>query len=267
MGLTEAQMEQIEMEIKKKELEAATTQAKFQQLDLDNRQSDQNIAEEQLDTSKDLLNFYYQLNGYTLQPNSSGTDLVWQKDKDCDLSILSKAGINYCFWMVQGYLTKNTLLSNYEDDVINEKMEDIATTIADTLFMKYDTYFNKPTFNDCKEELKRRIEQKINRKKLAFEIINIKIDEDKIRSEVITEIEDRIDKELLQIKEQFTKDRLKMFESLVRLIQDTIHSAYLRAWKGQERRTLREHIHISETKGGMPIIPQQKTVIDRLRGR
>ena len=36
-----------------------------------------------------------------------------------------------------------------------------------------------------------------------------------------------------------------------RFVQDSVHSSYNRAWKGQERRTLREHIHITESKGGI----------------
>jgi len=50
---------------------------------------------------------------------------------------------------------------------------------------------------------------------------------------------------------------LKRFESIIRMVQDAVHSAYQRAWKGQERTTLRQHTHISETKGGM-IMPQQQ---------
>ena len=50
-----------------------------------------------------------------------------------------------------------------------------------------------------------------------------------------------------KIKEQIIKDKLKLFEMLMREIQDIVHSAYNRAYGGQERKTLRQHIHISET--------------------
>jgi len=47
------------------------------------------------------------------------------------------------------------------------------------------------------------------------------------------------------------KSKLKRFESLVRDIQDTIHSAYQRAYRGEERKTLRQHSQITENRGGM----------------
>jgi len=50
-----------------------------------------------------------------------------------------------------------------------------------------------------------------------------------------------------KIKEMYQKEKLKGFEHLMRTIQDTVHSAYLRAWNGQERRSLRQHMHISES--------------------
>ena len=73
----------------------------------------------------------------------------------------------------------------------------------------------------------------------------------------------------LEVKEQIIKDKLKRFMILLRTVQDAVHSTYLRAWKGQERTTLRQHIHISESRGGS-IQPQQPTKMNPLnwmRGR
>ena len=40
--------------------------------------------------------------------------------------ILTDYGVNYIMGAVQWYLNKNTLLSNYDDDQIRQKMEDLA---------------------------------------------------------------------------------------------------------------------------------------------
>jgi len=87
-------------------------------------------------------------------------------------------------------------------------------------------------------------------RKFALELMDKEADEDKIEVELLKEMEGRIERELVTIKDQKRKSKLKRFESLTRMVQDTIHSAYQRAWKGQERTTLRQHIHISESRGG-----------------
>ena len=48
----------------------------------------------------------------------------------------------------------------------------------------------------------------------------------------------------------------------MRVVQDTVHSTYLRAFRGEERRTLRKHIHVSETIGNQS--PQQPSRINPL---
>jgi len=78
------------------------------------------------------------------------------------------------------------------------------------------------------------------------------VDEEKIKKEFIEEIEENIEKEITKIKEQIIKNKLKRFEIIIREVQDTVHSTYLRAWNGQERRTLRQHTHISEVVGMKP---------------
>ena len=45
------------------------------------------------------------------------------------------------------------------------------------------------------------------------------------------------------------KEKLKRFPLLVRVIQDTVHSTYQRAWNGQERASLRLHMSVSENRG------------------
>jgi len=151
---------------------------------------------------------------------------------------------------IQWYLNKNTLLSNYDDAQINSKMEDLANTLNDAVFMEYDKMFLYPTIEECKVEIKKRLEHKKDIRRFALEMVGKEVDEKKIEEELLKELEGRLERELTVIREQKIKNKLKRFESVMRFIQDSVHSAYQRAWKGQERTTLRQHIHISETKGG-----------------
>jgi len=250
------QLEEYERVIREAQAQTDMAKLNLAQQEINVAENERGMVSEQLDLTDELERIGHLLRGHVIKRDDEGIS-HWEEPDNKDLIILSEAGVNYVEWAIQWYLTKNTLLSNYDDKQINEKMEDLSTTIADNLFMKYDTYFRYPTLDECKEELKSRIQKKVDLRMFALELANKDVNEKEIEKEIIEEMEDRIERELEVIREQKMKDRLKMFESLVRFIQDTIHSTYQRAWKGQERTTLRQHIHISETKGGITT-PQQQ---------
>lgn len=223
------------------------------------QEQDKGIASEQLDVSAILNNMYYLLKGYVLVRNPSTKEMEWNEPKDNDMIILSDYGVNYILGAVQWYINKNTLLSNYEDDkAINTKMEDFATTLTDNIFMDYDKMFAYPTLDDCKKEIERRIQSKVDIKVFTNKILGLPSDAQAIRDSLVKEMESRIVREMEVIKQQKLKSKLKRFESLIRFVQDAVHSAYNRAWKGQERRTLREHIQITESKGGLAMLGNQQ---------
>lgn len=232
-------------------------QLKMEQAKLDNvrqdvmmQEIDKGMISEQLDVSEILTNIYYLLKGWVLTRNDSTGSMRWTKPTNNDMIVLSDHGVNYILGAVQWYVNKNTLLSNYEDEIILQKMEDFATTITDNVFMDYEHMFLFPTNKDCEDELNQRIKLKVDNKMFVERIKTGKEgDPIKIKQQIIDEMGERLNHEIEVIKQQKLKSKLKRFESIIRFVQDTVHSAYNRAWKGQERRTLREHIHISESKG------------------
>jgi len=220
------------------------------------QEQEKNLIKEQLDLSEELEILKHSLRGEILEITNGVAE--WKvPEENKDLVILSPSGVNYCFWMIQGYLTKNTLLSNFDEDTINDKMEDVSITIADALFMKYDKYFVQPTLDEIKLEIQERIQKKVDIEKFSLELKGMEINEEEIKKRISKETEERLEKEIGDIKAQKIKDKLKLFDSLLRLIQDSIHSTYNRAWKGMERTSLRKHIHVSEAVGS-PVFPQQK---------
>jgi len=138
-------------------------------------------------------------------------------------------------------------------------MEDFGTDLADTIFMEYEKVFQYPSFEDCKKVLMERLERKQETRKFALELLGQEYDEKKVKKELLDVLEGNIDKEITKIKEQIIKNKLKRFLILLRTVQDAVHSTYLRAWKGQERTTLRQHIHISESRGGNTQPPVQQS--------
>jgi len=261
MGEDNKVLDAYEQEIQKAQISANQAQLGQQQQQMDMAMQDENksMISEQLDVGDVLDKIHNLLRGYVLKRDEKG-NMRWTEPEDNDLVILSDYGITTIMRTIQMYLNKNTLLSNYDDKQIMYKMEDFSTVLADNIFMKYDKIFLYPTLEECKDELKKRIHTKVQTRKFALELLDENVDEEReaeIENKIILEMEDRIERELTVIRAQKIKDKLKDFEILIRMIQDTVHSTYQRAWKGQERSTLRTHMHISETKGGMIQQPPQ----------
>lgn len=249
----EEYIQQEQLNIARRQASQGDAQKDYQAMQLQNEET--NIIREQLSLTPELIVMKNLLQSKELTLMENGTE-HWLLPEDEDQIILTNHGVNLIYNTLVFYMNKNTLLSNYTDMEILEKMQDFATTLNDDIFMEYEKVFSYPTFERCKKVLIDRLESKAQRRQFAFELLGIKKGITELKKEFVTEIEDRVEKELEKIKEQIIKNKLKRFELIIRKVQDAVHSTYKRAWNGQERRTLRQHIHINETMGGT--IPQQK---------
>lgn len=215
----------------------------------------QNIVREQLNLNEELERIEHLLRGHVIRYDEKGMGR-WVEPEDKEMIILSEYGIQLILNTITWYINKNTLLSNYDEDTILTKMEDFATDLSDTIFMEYEKVFQYPSFEECKAVLDSRKENKMKLMRFANEIGGRQIEDTILSMQIDAEMEDRIEKEMAKIKEQIMKNKLKRFLMLIRVIQDAVHSTYLRAYKGMERRTLREHIHTTENIGGTPMPPR-----------
>ena len=240
----EMEMEQRRMSIGQQGEVAADVQLSM----LRNSEENINSIKDQLDLGKEIEKLQQLLKGNIFGYREDGSK-GWIEPKNNKLRILSDDGVHLIINTISFYLMQNTLLSNYDEDTINAKMEDFSTSLADDIFMAYETYFLYPTFEDCKEVLQKRIDKKIELRKFALELIGSVADNEIIKKEVIKELEERIEHEIETIRAQLIKDKLKHFDMLTRKIQDSVHSTYLRALNGAERRTARANIHVSESAG------------------
>ena len=225
---------------------------------------DKSMIQEQLDLTDELDRIDYLLRGYVVERNDETGESKWAKPTNNESIILSDYGVHLIRNTIAWYIHKDTLLSNYDEVTINHKMEDFASDLNDTIFMEYEKVFQYPSFEDCKKQMAERVANKKNLRMYSLEILGKTISDEKkkeIEQQILKEMEPTIQKELEKIKLQIMKNKLKRFMILIRCIQDIVHSTYLRALNGQERKTLREHIHISETKGGGLMPQQQKSGI------
>lgn len=204
-----------------------------------------NMAHEQLNIEEEIENLTNLLRGRVAMRNPEG-ELIWMEPKSKEEVLLTEDGINLIINTVRFYVNKNTLLANYDEDTILSKMEDLSTSLADALFMNYEKYFLYPTEKEVEDKLMERLKRRQKEMIDTFKLREEEYNESEIWKKLIYEIDPT--KERQKIREQTIKNKLKGFDLLLRKVQDFIHSAYQRAWRGEERRTMRQHWHISETR-------------------
>jgi hypothetical protein len=214
---------------------------------------EKSMVKEQLDLSDQITRIDYLLKGYSLQPNQEG-DLVWTAPCSEDMKVFSDYGIQMVMNTICFYLNQNTLLSNYKEEEIRQKMLEFTKELIWAVFMNYDKVFRYPSVEECITTIKKRLKKQTDISKYAYELQgrhDVTIEQ--IYAQKIHEIENEIEFEIEKVKQNLIKEKLKRFPLLVRVIQDTVHSTYQRAWNGQERASLRQHMTISESKGSSPL--------------
>lgn len=217
-------------------------------------QQEKSMLKDQLDLSEEIERIEHLLKGEVLKEVDGVTK--WIAPTDPEMVILTDYGIHLILNTITWYINKNTLLSNYNEELINSKMEDFATALTDVIFMEYEKIFKYPTVEECRNVLLTKLQNKKELRAFSLNLLGKEVIEEEIELSILNQFEGRVEKELVKIREQLVKNKLKRFEIIIREIQDAVHSTYLRALNGQERRTLREHIHISENKGMSPMQQQ-----------
>ena len=222
-------------------------QANQVQINKEQERSEASLSSSQLEIEDELERFQYLLRGKI--PRNQDGEIVWDNPPNSDEVLLTDEGVNLVMRTVRFYVNKNTLLSNYDEQTINAKMEDLGISLADALFMSYGKYFLYPTAEECQEKLITRLKNKQQQQVYNSELKGEEIDKEKIWKELVNEINPSLERE--KIREGGIKDKLKGYDLLLRVVQDFIHSAYQRSWNGQERLTLRQHWHITENRTPM----------------
>lgn len=212
-------------------------------------EAEKTLAEEQLDCDATLLKIYHQLRQDVLKPDKEGI-LSWEDIKDKKRRVLTDEGVDKIMQVLQSYINKETLLSNFDEKTIARRMLEFSLALSGILFLKYEIYFRVPSFQECKEILEERIEEKIKRKKSTLELLGKSVDDVEIKEEVIKEIEPRIDYEIQKIKSEQTKLNLREYEMIFTQLKALVEATHNRAWKGEERGSLRRHFNITEIIGG-----------------
>lgn len=137
-----------ELELTKKknsELTTALSGVSYQ-----GRGGEKNLIEFQLDTEAMLEKIEHFLKGDVLKVDEMGNE-YWAKQKNKDLVLFNEYGVNSLMLIIGNYIDKNTVLSFYNEDRINEILADLGDELANFIFCNYekmgmDTDFKKTRY-------------------------------------------------------------------------------------------------------------------------
>jgi hypothetical protein len=217
------------------------------------QEQEKNLAETQLEVESIATRFYHLLRQDVLKPTNENDDkLVWTSLEDTKQRALTDWGVDRIMQVVHFYINKNILLSNFDEKQIDRIMLRFCTELNDLVLLKYQVLFRQPTFEECKDILKSRLDEKKKLKSYVREILGETISREKeieINNEIVGEIEGKIEFEIQKIREEQRKEKLREYGLLMAQMEAMVFATYNRAWKGEERGSIRRHTNISEVIG------------------
>jgi hypothetical protein len=220
------------------------------------QEQERGLAEEQLDVEEILDRIYNLLQGRELKDSGQGKE--WVDSITADMKILSDWGIQRIMQVVRFHINKNTLLSNFDETQINRLMYDFTTELNDLVLLKYQQLFREPTFEECKTIIQNRLLDKEKIKVFANEALGLSSDKEKIREDLLHELEGRIEYEIGKIRDDERKEKIKEYGLLLWEIEQAVYSTLQRAMGGKERETLRRHANFTEVRALQPDNMQRK---------
>jgi len=220
-------------------------------------EQEKNLAEAQLDVEETLTKIAHLLRQDTLKLNDEGV-FEWFAIEDKKKRILTDEGVDRIMQVMQSYINKETLLSNFDEKTIARRMLEFSLSFSALIFLKYEIFFSSPSLEECRDILKERIKNKVQVKKMNSQIFNEGFDEKEEENIILNELRGRLDYEIEKIKQEQTKNNLREFEMIFTQLKALVESIHNRAWKGEERGSLRRHFNISEVIGGKNPITEKK---------
>lgn len=196
--------------------------------------TDQGLIEYQLDLKEELDRINHLLSGHIMLKDNYGNE-DWQEPNDNRLKVFSDYGVKRLMNIIQFYINRNTLLSNYDELTIKWKVRDFGIELADFIFTQYENIFYYPS----QEEL-------FEKYSIIVKEYNLNIDDKTLYKKC---------GEWSKIELQY---RIRHYSIIVLALVDTVHSTYLRALGGEERDSLRKNWHIHENPSLQYQQPPQK---------
>lgn len=222
-------------------------------------EKEKGIVDIQLEVESIKLDIYHLLRQDRLILNKENNQVDWVELEDLSQRTLSDWGVERIMQVINFYINKNTLLTNFDEKQIRKLMLTFMTELNDLILMKYQLIFNTPTFEECKIIMLNKLEEKKKLRIFTSEILGKEYDEKEISKELLGEMERTVEKEMSKIKAEQRKEKLRDYGILIAQLEVIVYATLNRAWKGEERGSIRRHTQISELIGGRPSFNTNKS--------
>lgn len=176
----------------------------------------------------------------------------WDEIKDKTERTLSDWGVERIMQLIHFYINKNTLLTNFDEKQIRSIMLTFMKELNDLILLKYQHLFRTPSFEECKEIIKQKMEREKEIKKLSSEVLDEDYDDEETENELKSKTQDVIKKEISKIQEEKRREKIRDYGLLVAQLEVIVYATLNRAYRGEERGSIRRHTQISELIGGRP---------------
>jgi hypothetical protein len=188
-----------------------------------------NLVEYQLDLKEEMDRIQHLLSGHVLDRDSEGNE-VWKEPDDDRLKIFSDYGVKQIMNILQFYINRTTILSKYDHETIMWKVRDFGIELSDLLMNRYEALLYYPSPEDLFD-------------KYLPSIKSLNLSEEELYYKCV------------QWSNEELKNKIRHCTIIAQAIIDLVHSTYLRAEGGEERRTLRQFIHVSQSTNMSNPIP------------
>ena len=218
------------------------------------QEQEKNLAETQLEVDSIKAEIYHLLRQDVLRALPEGNQ-VWESVKNQSQRTLTDWGVDRIMQIIHFYINKNTLLSNFDDKEIKTLMYRFVGELNDLVLLKYEILFRRPTLEECQSILNSRLDEKRKLKMFAAEILGVEANEKQIKKDILDEMENKIEEEISKIREQQRKEKLREYGMIMAQLEAIVFATYNRAFRGEERGSIRRHTNISEVIGSRVATP------------
>jgi len=210
-------------------------------------EKEKSLAQEQLECEQTLNKWYHKLKQDVLLPTPDGR-IDWVSCEP-EKRILTDEGVNKIMQVIESYVNKETLLSNFDAPQIQTRMLQFCQALNSLLFMKYELYFRSPSIEECETILNKQIQDKIDTRLMSLRLMEREADASKVRTEILQEYGASFEDEIQVIKKTKLRENIREYDIIFTQIQHMVQSIHNRAFRGEERGSIRRHQNITEVIG------------------
>lgn len=102
------------------------------------QQQEPNLIQWQLELDNILERIEHLFRGSVLKENKDTGELEYVVPEDKDLVIMNEYGVQLIMNILNFYLNRNTILSNYKEERVYEILRDLGEELADLIYINYE---------------------------------------------------------------------------------------------------------------------------------